>query len=220
MKRPKQKPYKKKWQFSKLLTHSASLLIVTLAGCHLPINQKNQQNACLFLEENPYIAQSLLSINPSEPSRQALTLAIIEHESDHKANARPVKKWLIKSWIPLRYYSSAKGYAQGTKTTWEDFERSDPTKKSYKRYSYYDSAKFIHWYFDKNGHIIAEEPLNYYEAYFLYHDGKVGYTKKRLRRPKSLVRYAQLVKESAEKYEKQLSDCQEGIQWQNNWASL
>ena len=220
MKTPKQKHHKEKGQFSKLCASSVWLSIVTLGGCHLPISHKNQQNSCLFLEENPYISQSLLATNPFEPKRQALTLAMIEHESGHKAHARPVKKWLIRSWIPISYHSSAKGYAQSTKVTWSDFNRSNPLKYGYKRHSYYDSVKFIRWYFDKNGTAFSEGPLNYYESYFLYHDGKVGYEKKRFNRSSKLRAYAKLVERTAQKYERQLSECQDRMQWQNSWVAF
>ena len=187
-------------------------LFFALSGCH----HRQQNHACLFLDDNPSMNQAILNTS-SSPQRQALLLAVIQHESGYKANARPVKQWLIRGWIPWSYYSSAQGYAQSTSPTWSDFSKQ--TRGHPKRQSYVDNVRFVDWYFTKHGHHL-QDIRDYYEAYFLYHDGPHGYHTKKYKRSYQLHVFASRVAKDALRYAKQLADCQASLQWQYQWQSF
>lgn len=158
-----------------------------------------------------------LSLNGQSDQEKALTLSIIQHESNHRAHARPVKSWLLKPWIPWTYYSSARGYAQSTDATWSDFKKRHQHSRL-SQASYFDSVWFIRWYFKRYHDAIQTNPLDYYEAYFLYHDGYHGYFQKKYRRSLAMTRYAKMVATDARRYERQLKHCKYTLQWQNHWV--
>ena len=201
-----------KSNFLKLLVVSTSL-----SGCYLPINESNKDNACLYLYENPYISHGIQSVT-KDPKMQALILSIIKHESNNKANARPIKSWLIKSYIPWAYYSSARGYAQSTKSTWMDFKKTKNNHNA-QRHSYYNNVAFIDWYIRTKGEILPNHNY-FYEAYFLYHDGRKGYHQNRFQRASAMENYSKKVANTAKKNQTQIETCKKSIQWQTQWDSL
>ena len=198
-----------KSNFLKLLT-----ICSTLSGCYLPINETQKDNACRYLYENPYISHSIESIS-QDTRMQALILAIIEHESSNKANARPVKTWLIKPYIPWEYYSSAKGYAQSTKPTWIDFNNTQKNHTT-QRHSYYNNVAFINWYMTTKGTLLLDQNY-FYEAYFLYHDGCKGYHRNIFKRSINMKNYALKVANTAKKNQQDLETCKKHITWQTQW---
>ena len=200
-----------KSNFLKLLTIST-----ILSGCYLPINEAQKDNVCTYLYGNPYISHSIQSVT-DDPKMQALTLAIIKHESNNKANARPIKTWLIKPYIPWEYYSSARGYAQGTKPTWLDFQNTHKSHTT-QRHSYYNNVVFINWYIRTKGNQLPTHNY-FYEAYFLYHDGSKGYHKNMFKRSNNMKNYTQKVANSAKKNQAVLENCKKIIQWQTQWES-
>ena len=200
---------------SKLI--QTTVLTLLLSGCSLSINKKNQNNACEYLYDNPYISHSIQSMTPST-KKQALFLAFIRYESNNDPYARPVKYWLIKNWVPWEYHSSAKGYAQSTEATWKDFNTQMADQVNY-RHSYYSNIAFINWYITTKNETIESDDY-FYEAYFLYHDGKKGYANKRKNRSNTLKDYAKKISSTAKSYHAQLKDCKKAIQWQNQWSSL
>lgn len=189
--------------------------LLLISGCHMRIDRRHQNNACQFLQDNPMISEAL-AFNNKNTAEKALTLSIIQHESNHRAHARPVKSWLIKNWVPWTYYSSARGYAQSTDATWSDFKKSQKSTRLHQS-SYFDSVWFIRWYFNRHHDAIQTSPMDYHEAYFLYHDGYHGYFQKKYRRSLAMSRYASMVAKDAKRYEKQLERCKEALKWQNAW---
>ena len=187
-----------------------------LCGCHMPIRKAPMRNACDFLYANPRVNQYVRHYAPT-PGKQALTLAFIKHESGFQAKARPVKKWLIRGWIPWTYHSSARGYAQITDATWQDFSQAQNGLVS--RYALVDHIHFINWYFYKHERHLSN-PGNFYEAYFLYHDGPAGYYQKKYRRSHRLHRFTQRVAADAQRYQHQLANCQQVLAWQARWQQF
>lgn len=213
-----------KLQKTKIITKKILLQIVTLAilsgwfltGCHLPIDKKNSNHACLYLYDNPYIAHTLTA-RTLDTQQQALILAVIAHESNNAAFARPVKRWLFKPYIPWEFYSSAQSYAQSTNATWLDFKKIYPSTPI--RYAYHHNVAFIDWYFQSKGRALPKKNY-FYEAYFLYHDGSTGYRKKSHKRPKALVYFAKIVSASATRFHQDLQHCQSILSWETHWSGL
>ena len=201
---------------SKIDFYLLALILGLLPGCHQPITKSSQSNACQFLYDNPRINQAVLFYAPT-PSRQALTLAVIKHESNFKAKARPVKSWLIQDWIPWRYYSSARGYAQITDPTWSDFSKAQ--NGSVSRYALIDHIHFVNWYFDRHEKQLRDGD-DFYEYYFLFHDGPTGYHQKKYRRSRPLHLFALRVAADAKRYREQLSDCQGLLHWMSRWQQF
>jgi hypothetical protein len=192
------------------------VLSVAISGCQtIPIERSNQDNACLFLQENPYINQVILATH-STPFPQALTLAVIRHESANLPQARPVKQWIIKPWIPWSYYSSAKGYGQITKATWQDFTKAQHFTPNIN--AYMDNVYFIDWYFEKNKKSLGKQKDSFSAHYLLYHEGPSGYRRAKESITEGIRNYAQRVEETGLSYASTLSACQKKQRWQQQWA--
>ena len=190
--------------------------ILLSSGCQIiPINHKNQNNICRFLEDNPYMNQVISSENISN-AQQATILAIIHHESAHQPQARPVKKWIIKPWIPWSYYSSAKSYAQITQPTWQDFSKTRTFKPNIN--AYMDNISFIIWYFDKNKKVLGTKKDTISECYLIYHEGPSGYRKGTQSFSLALKQYALKVEHTGKIYLKALKKCQASRYWQQQWV--
>ena len=190
--------------------------LLFVSGCSLPTDQTNHRDACAFLADNPAILQSTLYTTQA-PKSQAQILSIIKHESNHQAHARPVASWFIQSWIPRSYHSSAYGYAQGTRATWQDFQQKTRSRRY--QSSYHDNIQFIDWYFSTRGHLIKPYHSENYGRYLLYHDGPTAYHKGKSHSAKFRY-YAERVAQSTDRADEQLQRCQKTLAWQQQWLTF
>ena len=133
-----------------------------------------------------------------------IIMAFMYQESRFQANAKPPKK----RWFGIFPYSasSAYGYAQAKKQTWQWY-RQQTGKKRASRSSFKDSAYFIAWYnrySNTNNKIKLTDTKNLYLA---YHEGHSGFKNRSYKSKKWLVKVASKVEKMAKNYKKQLRNC-------------
>ena len=132
-----------------------------------------------------------------------IQLAIIKKESNFNWLAKPRRKKIFKI-IPYKRPSSSFGYSQAVKGTWEQYKKETKNPLAL-RTRFSDSVDFIGWYIHKT-HTILKIPKNdAYRQYIAYHEGWGNY--KNYKNNKKVIILAKRVKEQAQTYKRQLSDC-------------
>jgi len=184
------------------------LLFSLLTGC----SQQQPPQLCTLLQREHVWSQ----YQHHTKNKLSTILAIIQHESGFRSNARPVKSWLVPGLIPWEHHSSAYGFSQAIASTWQEFKAENPGL--HQRESYYSSVLFIDWYLSKYKKYIPVNKRNHpYELYLLYHEGPTAYQQTH-RISKATKNYAAKVAATARKFEGELKTCH--LQWQNEWRSL
>ena len=135
----------------------------------------------------------------------ALIFAFINQESSFKSNARPPRKKFF-GFIPWQRPTSAYGYAQATKPTWEDYKK-ETGKIVVFRNNFKDSADFIGWYNNKSANTLKISRNDAYRLYLAYHEGRGGYRKQSYLKKKWLLAVARKVEKQKNRYMKQLNTC-------------
>ena len=108
--------------------------------------------------------------------------------------------------IPWTRPSSAFGYSQALKETWENYQKS--SGKGGNRDDFASASDFIGWYGYQAHRKANIDRNNAYELYLAYHEGIGGYLKKTYLSKKWLVGVAHKVSARAQKYESQLKTCE------------
>lgn len=147
----------------------------------------------------------------------AVQMAIIYQESRFTAGAKPPREHLL-GIIPWFRPTSAYGYSQALKNTWEHFERS--TGDHGRRSDFALVTQFIGWY-SYLAHVRAGIPLNNaYAVYLAYHEGIGGYQHRTYWTKPWLIRVAHQVAYRAYVYQYQLIQCQNRIKRPHWWDFL
>ena len=147
---------------------------------------------CQLLAKHPSWKKAALKSEKKWGVPIAVQFAIINQESEFKANAKNKK-------------SSARGYAQALNEPWADYLKD--IGKKHKRNQFHAASDFIGWYGQLVKKVIGISPKNAYQFYIAYHEGIGGY-KTFQRRPKpSVKRLARRVSYYTKRYERQLSTC-------------
>jgi len=145
-------------------------------------------------------------------------MAIIYQESRFKAKAKPPRKKIL-GFIPGSRASSAYGYSQAKKTTWQEYKRS-AGRYGADRDDFADAIDFVGWYnyqSHKRSGISRKDP---YRLYLAYHEGHGGYNRGTYRKKKWLLDVAKKVERKAGTYQAQLQACEEELKkggWFFGW---
>lgn len=142
----------------------------------------------------------------------ALQLAIIRQESGFDHNARPPRGRFL-FFFPGRRASSAHGYAQALRTTWEEYERAARDRGA-DRDEFRDATDFVSWYASLSR---RELDLPYSDArghYLAYHEGRGGYRSGSWRGNDRLIASADRVQSYRDAYQAQLNGCEDDL---NSW---
>ena len=133
-----------------------------------------------------------------------IQLAIIKTESDFNWLAKPKRLKLFKV-IPYKRPSSSFGYSQAVKGTFKQYKNETGNKLA-RRTRFKDSADFIGWYMNKTEKILKIPKTDVYRQYIAYHEGWGNY--KNYKNNKKVIILAKRVTAQAEKYRKQIKQCQ------------
>ena len=133
-----------------------------------------------------------------------IQLAIIKTESDFNWLAKPKRLKLFKV-IPYKRPSSSFGYSQAVKGTFKQYKNETGNKLA-RRTRFKDSVDFIGWYMNKTEKILKIPKTDVYRQYIAYHEGWGNY--KNYKNNKKVIILAQRVTAQAEKYRKQIKQCQ------------
>jgi hypothetical protein len=133
-----------------------------------------------------------------------IQLAIIKTESDFNWLAKPKRLKLFKV-IPYKRPSSSFGYSQAVKGTFKQYKNETGNKLA-RRTRFKDSVDFIGWYMNKTEKILKIPKTDIYRQYIAYHEGWGNY--KNYKNNKKVIILAKRVTALAEKYRKQIKQCQ------------
>ncbi len=192
----------------RLLFVFLSSMVFLLAGCSQPPKVIN--NACDILSLHPTWYRYHVHFAHKYSVPIPTVMAIIALESGFNPQARPVKSWLVKNYIPWEYASSSYGYSQATNAAWNDFQRANPYS-IYTRGDYVSSVAFISWYLST--YAVSKGKMRVDEQYIIYHDGP---NKEAHAIAPATRNYANKVLSLANTYEAQLRQCGY-LSWSQMW---
>jgi hypothetical protein len=193
------------------------LVLLAVAACTTGPPQ-NVNNLCdIFREKDDWYGDA---VDASEEwgSPVPVMMAIIYQESRFKAKAKPPRKKIL-GFIPGPRASSAYGYSQAKKTTWQDYKRS-AGRYGADRDDFADAIDFVGWYnyqSHKRSGVSRKDP---YRLYLAYHEGHGGYNRGTYRKKKWLLDVAKKVERKAGTYQAQLQACEEELKkggWLFGW---
>jgi len=136
-----------------------------------------------------------------------IQLAFIKKESDFNWLAKPKRLKLFKV-IPYKRPSSSFGYSQAVKATWDQYKKETDNPLA-TRARFKDSVDFIGWYMNKTEKLLKIPKTDTYRQYIAYHEGWGNY--KNYKNNKKVIILAKRVKEQANQYRKQLTQCQKRL---------
>ncbi|AOW52045.1 TPA: hypothetical protein JBE46_15175 [Legionella pneumophila subsp. pneumophila] len=142
-------------------------------------------------------------------------MAIIHQESKFNARARPPRTKLL--WIiPWTRPSTAYGYTQALRSTWDNYKRSNGWFWS-SRDDFGDGVDFIGWYANQANIKAGIPRTDPYSLYLAYHEGIGGYQRKTYLKKPWLISVARKVKAKSQLYAMQLNSCQGSLKSRSWW---
>lgn len=190
-------------KINKLLVLVAATL--TLVSCvSKPPTDVN--NICNIFKQYPQWYRDAKDVERRWKVSVPVQMAIIHQESKFDAHARPGRKKLL--WIiPWSRPSSAYGYTQALKSTWQLYKQSNGGLFS-SRDDFGDGVDFVGWYANQ-AYVKARIPRSdAYNLYLAYHEGIGGYQRKTYLRKPWLMGVARKVRAKSQIYAMQLNSCQ------------
>jgi len=181
------------------------LLTSFLTACAPPPPPHAINNLCGVFQEYPdwYWATKKTQKKWGVPI--GTQMAIIYQESGFQGDAKPPRKHLL--WvIPWKRPTTAYGYSQALKKTWEHYEINNHRHWA-RRTDFSDASDFIGWYSHQLSRQTGIKVWDPYNLYLAYHEGGGGYLKKTYEKKPWLMHLAHKVKERSELYYKQLQYC-------------
>lgn len=180
-------------------------LVSMLAGC--VSTPKNTTNACAVLEQKDgFFFNWRRSAKKAERKYgipMPVILATVYTESGFRQRARPPRKKLL-GLIPWKRPSSAYGYSQAVKGTWDEYRRQTGNKTA-RRTSFDDTAQFIAWFHRESIRKNHISPNDAYNLYLNYHLGHRAYA--RGQTTPIAIQGARRMQAMAQRYDMQLRRC-------------
>jgi hypothetical protein len=139
-------------------------------------------------------------------------LAIIHQESRFRYNAKAPKDYLL-GFIPWGRQSSAYGYAQVMKGTWNWYKKKTGNWRAH-RDDFADVVDFIGWYGSMSHTTLGISKWDARNQYLAYHEGHGGYQRQTYKRKRWLMAVAKKVERNAARYRAQLARCENNRRFQ------
>ena len=178
------------------------LFFFLLIGCSsIP---SNTANSCLIFDERYLWYKHTKKVEKKWGTPIYIQLAIIKMESDFDWLAKPPRQKIFKV-IPFKRPSSSFGYSQAVKGTQDQYKKETGNKLA-SRVRFKDSVDFIGWYTNKTEQILKISKNDPYRQYLAYHEGWGNY--KNYKNNQKVIILAKKVAVQANKYKKQLNQCQ------------
>ena len=168
---------------------------------------KNVQNSCAIFEERYLWYKHTKASYEKWGVPIHIQLAFIKKESNFNWLAKPPRVKLFKV-IPFKRKSSSFGYSQAIDKTFQQYKR-ETGKKFATRANFKYSVDFIGWYVNKTTTLLKIPKNDAYREYLAYYKGWGDY--KNYSKYKKAIIYAKSVKDSANKYRKQLTLCKKNL---------
>ncbi len=190
------------------------LLLLSLSNCtSYPAIEVN--NICNLLNENVSWYQAVRSSERKWGVPKSLTLAFIYQESRFASDAKPPRGKILG--IPWFRDSSAYGFGQVKDETWKWYESKNNTIGAF-RDDFADVVDFIGWYVSLHSKQLKIAKNDVYNQYLAYHEGGGGFKKGSYKKKYWLINVAKLVAKNANKYDKQLKQCEKQLSNNRVWS--
>jgi len=181
------------------------LLALTAAAC-AAAPPSNPNNACSIFAERRGWWDAVRDSERRWGAPPELQLAILNQESSFDHNARPARRKILFVFPSPRRLSSAYGYAQALRSTW-DWYKEDTGRRFVDRDNFRDATDFVGWYADKSHELSGIALDDARNQYLAYHEGHGGFNRRTYRGKRDLLQAADRVGQHAETYRRQLRTC-------------
>ena len=192
--------------------------IALLAGCATTPRPNNVNNVCSIFRQYPKWYWATKAVQKKWGVPIPVTMAVMHQESRFSAKAKPPRTKLL--WIiPWKRPSSAYGYSQSLKGTWENYKNHSGNGWA-DRDAFGDAADFIGWYAYQAKRKAGIPRNDAYKLYLAYHEGVGGYQRRTYLKKKWLIAVARKVKARANRYSSQLKSCESKLKrkpWYRFW---
>ncbi len=179
-------------------------LALCLAAC-VSAPPKDVNNICHVFKQYPRWYRDAKDVERRWRVPVPVQMAIIHQESKFDARAQPERTKFL--WfIPWSRPSTAYGYSQALKSTWDLYQRDEGGFLA-SRDNFTDAVDFIGWYANQANKRAGIPRTDTYSLYLAYHEGVTGYQRKTYLSKKWLIPVAHKVSARAKLYEAQLKRC-------------
>ncbi len=190
-----------------LLVVKAALLLtlVVLGGCMSRQPAQVDDVCAIFQEKRGWYRGARRAENRWDVPVH-VKMAFVHKESTFQARVRPPRTRLL-GIVPWRRPTSAYGFAQATNAAWSDY-LNDTGRNRARRNNFGDAMDFIGWYNDQSHRRLGIAKDDPYRLYLAYHEGHGGYARGTYQRKPEVQDYARRVRLKAQRYERQLAQCE------------
>ena len=188
-------------------------VVLSSTGCSSP--PENSDDLCAIFTEKHSWYRATRRTRERWQIPEAIQMALIFQESSFRARARPPRTRLLRI-IPWRRPSSAYGYAQVIRPTWNVYRNSNH-KLDARRAHFGDASDFIGWYLDRIARRNGISKTDARSLYLAYHEGAGGFGRGTHLKKEWLLSVARRVDRRAERYRGQLNLCREKLERHRRW---
>jgi hypothetical protein len=178
-------------------------VLLGLACANLPPRQLD--DLCGIFAEKREWRGAALAAEERWGAPLPVLMAVLHQESRFRARARPDWRTAL-GVIPLGPASSAYGYGQVKVGTWQDYRRH-AGRPDARRDRFEDAVDFVGWYADVIARSAGIAKHDAFHLYLAYHEGPTGFGRRSFDAKPWLLGVAQKVKERADLYARQRSQC-------------
>jgi hypothetical protein len=180
------------------------LFIAILTACVSP-PPSDVNNICTIFRQYPSWYRDAKDVERRWKVPVTVQMAIIHQESKFDARAKPPRTRLLRI-IPWKRPSTAYGYAQALRSTWNQYKRTNGWMWS-SRDDFGDGVDFIGWYANEANKRARIPRTDAYSLYLAYHEGIGGYQRKTYLKKPWLISVARKVKAKSQIYAMQINSC-------------
>ncbi len=196
-------------RYYRIFSRGLALFVIVLLGACTASPPKQTDNVCdIFREKKKWYKQALKAQEKWGSSIPTM-MAFVHQESRFVADARPPRKYYL-GFIPGPRPSSAYGYPQAKKETWQYYQRATGNYRD-KRDKFADAMMFIGWYNDQTFQRNKVAKNDTYNLYLAYHEGHGGYARSTYKNKQWLTGVAKKVSSQAWRYKTQLDVCEKEV---------
>ncbi len=203
-------PLDKKGHVTFFIKRPISILALLLASSCATTPPARQDNLCLIFTEHPQWLKAAANSEKRWGVPVAVQMAFVQRESSFDSRARP-PRGKVFGVVPWKRPSSAYGYAQATKATWDAYQK-DTRSFLADRNDFADAVDFIGWYNSVSHKKLGIARTNARQLYLAYHEGHGGYARGSYRKKPEVQRYAQVVAQRTAQYQSQLNSCRKKLE--------
>lgn len=172
-------------------------------------------NICDVLDEEVSWYKAVKKSEKKWGVPKSLQLAFINQESRFASDAKPARRKLF-GFLPWFRPSSAYGFGQIKDSTWRWYKQKTANYGA-DRDDFADAVDFIGWYVSWHSQKLGIAKNNAYAQYLAYHEGHGGFKNKSYRQKPWLIKVAKSVQKTANRYHRQIEQCQKQLDSNYGW---